>query len=214
MPSLLQATVLFLSFGLLCSAGSCDRTTSSSSSSSSKPTSTVIKSSTIKSSSTSAIKSSSTSAIKSSATSTSRPSSTPTPTPKSSSGSSAASVPAGFKPGVKWQIAIQDPVDIRGGLEPLDAKVMDVDLFLASKDHTLIPGLHVSRTLADWYRGILTGPGPHRLLESPCSVTSTPARFSTPTVTFQRGKAAACSRENLSRTTTRRNTSMSPAALS
>lgn len=49
-----------------------------------------------------------------------------------------------FKPGAKWQIAIQDPVDPRGGLQPADAKVVDVDLFLASKDPTLIPTLHVS----------------------------------------------------------------------
>lgn len=49
-----------------------------------------------------------------------------------------------FKPGVKWQIAIQDPVDPRGGLQPADARVVDVDLFLASKDPTLIPTLHVS----------------------------------------------------------------------
>lgn len=66
---------------------------------------------------------------------------TSTPSTGSNSGSS---VPAGFEPGVKWQIAIQDPVDPRGGLQPADAKVLDVDLFLASKDPTLIPALHVS----------------------------------------------------------------------
>lgn len=53
-------------------------------------------------------------------------------------------VPAGFEPGVKWQIEIQDPVDPRGGLQPSDAKVIDVDLFQASMDLTLIPALHVS----------------------------------------------------------------------
>lgn len=58
---------------------------------------------------------------------------------------SATGVPKGFEPGVKWQIAIQDPIDVRGGIQPADAKVIDVDLFLASKDPTLIPSLHVSR---------------------------------------------------------------------
>lgn len=58
--------------------------------------------------------------------------------------SSEAGIPAAFQPGVKWQIEIQDPVDLRGGLEPSDAKVVDVDLFQASKDLTLIPALHVS----------------------------------------------------------------------
>lgn len=57
--------------------------------------------------------------------------------------SSSANVLERFKPGAKWQIAIQDPVDPRGGLQPADANVVDVDLFLASKDTSLIPTLHV-----------------------------------------------------------------------
>lgn len=62
----------------------------------------------------------------------------------STAAASVSGVPAGFEPGVKWQIEIQDPVDPRGGLRPSDAKVVDVDLFQASKDLTLIPALHVS----------------------------------------------------------------------
>lgn len=69
---------------------------------------------------------------------------TTTPLASSSSTGAASQVPEGFKPGAKWQIAIQDPVDMRGGLQPADATVVDIDLFLASKDSTVIPALHVS----------------------------------------------------------------------
>ncbi|KAK2608039.1 hypothetical protein N8I77_006676 [Diaporthe amygdali] len=57
---------------------------------------------------------------------------------------SATKTPNGFEPGVKWQINIQNPVDPRAGLQPADAKVIDVDLFQASKDPTLIPTLHAA----------------------------------------------------------------------
>ncbi|KUI72431.1 hypothetical protein VM1G_07610 [Cytospora mali] len=60
-------------------------------------------------------------------------------------------IPAGFEPGVKWQIEIQDPVDPRGGLQPSDAKVIDVDLFQASKDLTLIPALHAAGAIVLCY---------------------------------------------------------------
>ncbi|KAI3401083.1 hypothetical protein diail_228 [Diaporthe ilicicola] len=55
-----------------------------------------------------------------------------------------AKIPGGFEPGVKWQINIQNPVDPRAGIQPADAKVIDVDLFQASKDPTLIPTLHAA----------------------------------------------------------------------
>lgn len=64
--------------------------------------------------------------------------------PTSTQGGASNNLLENFKPGAKWQIAIQDPVDPRGGLQPADAQVVDVDLFLASKDPTLIPTLHVS----------------------------------------------------------------------
>lgn len=56
---------------------------------------------------------------------------------------SGSKIPDEFKPGVKWQINIQNPVDPRAGLQPADAKVIDIDLFHASKDPTVIPALHV-----------------------------------------------------------------------
>lgn len=77
-----------------------------------------------------------------------------TSTAVSNTTASSGGAPDGFVPGVKWQIAIQDPVDIRGGLEPLDAKVVDIDLFMASKDPTLIPALHVSLSL-DILKGLI-----------------------------------------------------------
>jgi hypothetical protein len=63
--------------------------------------------------------------------------------PAAQNATSGSKIPDSFKPGVKWQIEIQNPVDPRAGLQPPDAKVIDVDLFHASKDPTLIPTLHV-----------------------------------------------------------------------
>lgn len=137
MPSLLSTTVLFLTVSF-CSA----RCTHSRAKSTAETHSTTLSS-----------------AVSSVLTSTSlAPSPTEPPTVSSavvsgSSPTSTQSVASGsllenFKPGAKWQIAIQDPVDPRGGLQPSDAKVVDVDLFLASKDPTLIPTLHVSYKLA------------------------------------------------------------------
>jgi hypothetical protein len=63
--------------------------------------------------------------------------------PAGQNATSGSKIPDAFKPGVKWQIEIQNPVDPRAGLQPPDAKVIDVDLFHASKDPTLIPMLHV-----------------------------------------------------------------------
>lgn len=63
--------------------------------------------------------------------------------PAGKNATSGGKIPDSFKPGVKWQIEIQNPVDPRVGLQPPDAKVIDVDLFHASKDPTLIPTLHV-----------------------------------------------------------------------
>lgn len=63
--------------------------------------------------------------------------------PAGQNATSGSKIPDTFKPGVKWQIEIQNPVDPRAGLQPPDAKVIDVDLFHASKDPTLIPALHV-----------------------------------------------------------------------
>lgn len=57
---------------------------------------------------------------------------------------SGSKIPDEFKPGVKWQINIQNPVDPRAGLQPADAKVIDIDLFHASKDPTVIPALHAA----------------------------------------------------------------------
>lgn len=62
--------------------------------------------------------------------------------PAGQNATSGSKIPDSFKPGVKWQIEIQNPVDPRVGLQPSDAKVIDVDLFHASKDPTLIPTLH------------------------------------------------------------------------
>ncbi|POS75674.1 hypothetical protein DHEL01_v205943 [Diaporthe helianthi] len=62
--------------------------------------------------------------------------------PEGQNATSGSKIPDGFKPGVKWQIEIQNPVDPRVGLQPPDAKVIDVDLFHASKDPTLIPKFH------------------------------------------------------------------------
>lgn len=63
----------------------------------------------------------------------------------SQNATSGSKIPDGFQPGVKWQIEIQNPVDPSAGLQPADAKVIDIDLFQASKDPTLIPALHVRR---------------------------------------------------------------------
>ncbi|KAL1873956.1 hypothetical protein Daus18300_003829 [Diaporthe australafricana] len=62
----------------------------------------------------------------------------------SQNATSGAQIPGGFEPGVKWQINIQNPVDPRAGMQPADAKVIDVDLFHASMDPTLIPTLHAA----------------------------------------------------------------------
>lgn len=75
-------------------------------------------------------------------------SSVPTASLTSTSGTG---IPAGFEPGVKWQIEIQDPIDPRGGIQPSDAKVIDVDLFQASKDPTLIPALHAAGAIVLCY---------------------------------------------------------------
>lgn len=61
----------------------------------------------------------------------------------SQNATSGSKIPDSFQPGVKWQINIQNPVDPRAGLQPADAKVIDIDLFHASKDPTVIPALHV-----------------------------------------------------------------------
>lgn len=61
----------------------------------------------------------------------------------SQNATSGSKIPDGFQPGVKWQIEIQNPVDPQAGLQPADAKVIDIDLFQASKDPTVIPALHV-----------------------------------------------------------------------
>lgn len=63
----------------------------------------------------------------------------------SQNATSGSKIPGEFKPGVKWQINIQNPVDPRAGLQPADAKVIDIDLFHASKDPTVIPALHVRK---------------------------------------------------------------------
>lgn len=130
MPSLIHTTVLFLTVSF-CSA----RCTHSHAKSTAQSLSTV--SSAIHSASTSLTASSTELPIVSSAVDA-------RPAPTSTQSVTSPNLIEHFKPGAKWQIAIQDPVDPRGGLQPADAKVVDVDLFLASKDPTLIPTLHVS----------------------------------------------------------------------
>lgn len=138
MPSLISATVLFFAVGF-CSAG-CTRSRTPT-----KPSATVSahqSSSTLPTiiSSTLAPASSTPSMVGSYVPTVSPAEPTSTTSQNTTSGSS---IIDGFKPGAKWQIAIQDPIDPRGGIQPVDANIVDVDLFLASKDSSLIPTLHV-----------------------------------------------------------------------
>ena len=57
---------------------------------------------------------------------------------------SATAVPPGFAPGVKWQIEINEPIDNRNGVQLNGAKVLDLDLFHASKSPGFIDSLRVS----------------------------------------------------------------------
>lgn len=146
MPSLFSATVLLFTLGL-CSA----RCTQS------RPAQPIATTSADQSISSAKVSAQTSTLFTTFYTTADPDSSIPTPTayPEISSSSAAptsstaqnttsgTSIIDGFKPGAKWQIAIQDPVDPRGGIQPSDASVVDVDLFLASKDPTLIPALHV-----------------------------------------------------------------------
>lgn len=146
MLSLTKATVLFLALGL-CDASPHhghhehqERGTSTSSKTTSTTSSRTTSTTPVKTTPTT------TSSTSKSSTSTSRTTASSSSTSAAAQSiSAAANAPAGFVPGVKWQIQIQDPVDMRGGMLPSDAKVVDVDLFMASKDATLIPALHVSQ---------------------------------------------------------------------
>lgn len=151
MPSIISVTVLFLTLGL-CSARRPRISPQASAKASAQAIATIAtnRSSTLSQPASSTISSlplysasSIPTASVNSALFTS--SAAPTATPSLNTTSRVATTPDGFKPGAKWQIAIQDPIDPRGGIKPADATVVDVDLFLASKDPTLIPALHVSR---------------------------------------------------------------------
>lgn len=52
--------------------------------------------------------------------------------------------PAGFDVGVKWQIEIQNTVDITKPLNPTDALVWDVDLYHVARNPGIIDYLRVS----------------------------------------------------------------------
>ena len=53
----------------------------------------------------------------------------------------APSLPASWKPGVKWQIVIHAPVDINETVIPSDARVWDIDYFHALSHPEIIPKL-------------------------------------------------------------------------
>lgn len=51
------------------------------------------------------------------------------------------SLPASWKPGVKWQIVIHAPVDVNQTIIPSDARVWDIDYFHALENPDIIPAL-------------------------------------------------------------------------
>ena len=51
------------------------------------------------------------------------------------------SLPASWKPGVKWQIVIHAPVDVNQTIIPTDAGVWDIDYFHALSHPDIIPTL-------------------------------------------------------------------------
>lgn len=53
----------------------------------------------------------------------------------------APSLPASWKPGVKWQIVIHAPVDVNETIIPSDAQVWDIDYFHALNHPDIIPAL-------------------------------------------------------------------------
>lgn len=65
----------------------------------------------------------------------------PAESPASGGTPSVSGLPSGWKPGVKWQIVIDDPVDITKTLDPPDAQVWVVDYFHSAENPEIIPHL-------------------------------------------------------------------------
>jgi hypothetical protein len=53
----------------------------------------------------------------------------------------ATALPSNWKPGVKWQIVIHAPIDIRTTVIPTEAQVWDIDYFHALDHPEIIPAL-------------------------------------------------------------------------
>ncbi|KAL2163339.1 hypothetical protein VTH06DRAFT_5396 [Thermothelomyces fergusii] len=53
-------------------------------------------------------------------------------------------VPPGFAPGVKWQIVIQNTIDVTAPLEPADAVVWDVDLYHVARTPEIVDYLRAA----------------------------------------------------------------------
>jgi len=65
----------------------------------------------------------------------------PVEAPASGGTSSVSGLPSSWKPGAKWQIVIDDPVDITKPLNPPDAQVWVVDYFHSVENPDIIPKL-------------------------------------------------------------------------
>lgn len=52
-------------------------------------------------------------------------------------------VPPGFEPNVKWQIVIQNTIDINASVEPADALVWDLDLYHLARNPGIVDHLRV-----------------------------------------------------------------------
>ena len=63
-----------------------------------------------------------------------------------------AALPASWKPGVRWQIVEQAPVDVSQPLSPIEAQVWDIDLFQAQDHPEIIPFLVSDRYTSPYNR--------------------------------------------------------------